>query len=56
MSADLAVNDIKVLITEVLEHFVDVFFLIKQGQRMQQVPPAELTEAVPCAALSGGIL
>ena len=34
MKADLAVDDIEVLVAEVLEDLVDVFFLIKQGQRM----------------------
>ena len=36
----LAVDDIEVLIAEVFEHFIDVLFLVEQGQRMQQVTPA----------------
>lgn len=36
----LAVDDIEVLIAEVLEDFVDVFFFVKQSKCMQQVAPA----------------
>lgn len=43
VGAHLAVDDIKVLVAEVLEDFVDVLFFIEQGQRMQQVAPADAT-------------
>lgn len=36
----LAVDDVEVLIAEVLEDFVDIFFFIKQGKCMQQIAPA----------------
>ncbi len=38
-SAYLAVYDVKVLIAEILEDFIDVLFFIKQCQRMQQITP-----------------
>ena len=38
------------LIAEVFENLVDVFFFIQQGQSMQQIAPFEVSKAEPAAA------